>query len=201
MDYIILVAGTPGTGKTLVSRILAGELGCRWESSSRLLIESGLAQGDPTGRHTLLAPGEAVARASVLLPRGCLVLETVYPSLWMESPAAERIAFIALLRTHPLALCERLRSRRGWPREKVLENCAAEALNVVAEEAMPYSHETVEVDTTGRSPEESAEAVLEKAEEWDTGIRIDWLAVDEGLVEHLARWLSQVDLDKYRLGY
>lgn len=199
-EPILLVTGTPGTGKTLVGRIITSNLGCRFIQTSPLLYRVGAVKPDPTGRHTSVVDWrlglETIRRVAREEP-SCIVAETLYPSLWMEA-AEDSIAAIILLRCHPRELCKRLESR-GWHPAKVAENCAAEALGSVAVEVDEWRHMVAEVDTTGKSPGEVAEEALSLLSEWRMGIRIDWLSVDEGLVEELTRWLSRVDSDKYGL--
>jgi len=201
---VVLVTGTPGTGKTTIARLLAETLGCIYESSSRLAHKLGVAKPDPTGRITSVLD-EAGARAIIdhlQKLKGCVVLESVTPRLLLDEGLEEDTILVVLLRAHPRILCQRLESRRGeWPEDKILENCAAEALNVIAEELLDIDHSVIEVDTTSRTPQAALEDLLAKVEAWDTGVRIDWLSIDPELVEDVTRWLSRLDFDKYGFGY
>lgn len=202
--YVIPVTGVPGTGKTEASTLLSRLLGCRYVNSSSLLRRHGLAERDPTGRMTMIVDVDRLGEAvDLLLKAGeCIVLETLYPVEWLEAGLEDHVPVILLLRTHPLTLYERLkRSRPDWPRDKIVENVLAESHNVVAEELADRSHYVVEVDTTRLSPAEAVDVFFEKLEAWDTGVRIDWIARDPGLVEAVSRWSMSLDLDKYRLGY
>ncbi|MCE4619764.1 MAG: adenylate kinase family protein [Desulfurococcales archaeon] len=198
--YMIIVSGTPGTGKTQVARLLAEDLGLRYVSSSVILKELGAAKPDPTGRYTYLVSGEGVRRALETLrnARIPVVLETVYPSLWLEA-GDEDTVFVVLLRTDPFELYERL-ARRGWPPEKIAENVLAEILGVVASDLADYWHMVFEVDTTGKSADRVVENLYEKVLRWDAGFKIDWLTRED--VGQLAvRLEASVDFDKYWLGY
>jgi len=201
---VILLTGTPGTGKTTIARLLAQTLGCMYDSSSKIAHRLGVARPDPTGRKTSVIDEGGARRIVEHLRRagGCVVLESVTPRLLLDEGLDEDTILVVLLRAHPRELCRRLDARRGeWPEGKILENCASEALNVIAEELLDIDHSVIEIDTTGLAPEEALEEVLDRIEAWDTGVRIDWLSRDPELVEDLTRWLSRIDFDQYGLRY
>ena len=200
---IILLSGTPGTGKTSVASVLETLLSCSLIGSSQLLRETGQVLPDYTGRYTGVILDEAISNGSEKLVeisrRRCVIFETVYPADWlMIEDVNLEVALIVLLRTHPFTLFERLQGK-GWPEEKVIENVLAEAFNVIAEQLLPWEYDVIEVDTTQLSPQEAAEAILDGVMEWETGIRIDWLS-DPVVQEEIPRLLSRLDTDKYRLG-
>ncbi len=197
---LALITGTPGTGKSMVANVLASELGCSVIESSEFLRSRGAVKRDPA-RDTMiiewdLALREASAAAASYV-NGCAVVSTVTPLLWLEA-AEEEVAFIVLLRCHPKVLLERLESR-GWPRGKIVENVLAEAFGSIAEELEPWWHSTFEVDTSRGGPSKAFEDLMSKVERWETGVKIDWLALED-VAELVARLTSPGDLDEYRLG-
>ncbi len=197
-EPVIIVTGTPGAGKTSISLILSGLFSCAYVDSSEAFRAAGATVSDPTGRYTEVIDEDrarGVVVDTVVRVRGCVVVDTVYPSIWLEY-LEEYTALIVLVRCNPRELCKRLYSR-GWPPGKVLENCEAEAVGSIAWEVSPWSHMVIEVDTTGRSPGESVDLALDKLYSWSTGIYIDWLSIDEGVVEYLSR-LPRIDPNKYR---
>ncbi|BAN90781.1 adenylate kinase family protein [Aeropyrum camini] len=195
---LILVTGTPGTGKTSVGRLIARETGCRFVESSPLLEALGATSRDPTGRATLMVEWSAAVDRLRSLDIGCWVVSTVTPSLWLESLGLE-VALVVLLRTNPLLLEERLEAR-GWPRGKVVENVVAEAFGEIAWELVEYGFEsaTIEVDTSLRSPRDVAREVFDRAERWDTGISIDWFESVE-VASRVAELLGRGYLSEYRV--
>jgi len=200
--FVLIVGGTPGTGKTSISRILAQELGCTHESATSLLERVGGAIPDPTGRHTLLATADGIQRASRLLRNylsggQCVIIETVFPRDWYDE-LDDVVLGVILLRCNPLELLERLRSKK-WPENKILENVLSEAFNIVAESLLDVWYDTIEIDTTAKPPARAAAETIDKLLEWRTGIAIDWLA-DNSIADKVVEWSSRLDRDKYRLG-
>ena len=197
MRSLIIVAGTPGTGKSTVSEALSRELGCRVLEPSRVAAEYGLGTPDPERPGTLVIDeARLVAKVKELAADGCWIISTHYPDLFLaDEELYMDVAFVLLLRTNPVVLERRLEGR-GWPRRKVLENAMAEAISYVASSLMPYADFVIEVDTTDLSADEVVDVVLSRLSSWDTGISIDWLS-DPGVVEALEAWDLELDLDQY----
>ncbi|MCE4609421.1 MAG: AAA family ATPase [Desulfurococcales archaeon] len=200
---IIILAGTPGTGKTVLGNLLSKDIDCSLTSTSKLLRELGLTRADPTGRFTEVVDGEISSAVELLVRESqegkCIVLETVYPSLWLSYKDLDyEISLIILLRAHPVELYNRLKAR-NWPEQKVIENALSEAFNIIAEELLDASYDVLEIDTSQKTPRQSLESLYDKLEEWRTGISIDWMN-DPHVQDLVAKWSIRMDLDKYRLG-
>lgn len=165
----IAIAGTPGTGKTHVCHVLL-QRGHRVvqaeEESERLGL---LGPEDPrTGAREVDA--EALGR---VLPRGPEPL--FVGGHWAHLLDCD---LSVVLRCHPEVLRGRLRER-GWPEAKIQENVEAEALDVILVEASEEG-DTYEVDTTSRTPQETARAVEEILQGRGEGHRpggVDWSEV------------------------
>ncbi len=199
---IIIITGTPGTGKTTIGKIIADDNNCRLIESSKLLKKLELTKEDPTGRYTDTITNLEPAIQFILnqlKKEKCVVLETLYPTLWLENESInQNTALILLLRTRPDILYNRL-EEKGWPLPKIIENCLAEAFNIIAEELEEYKHDTIEIDTSMTSTEITLEKIYDKIMKWDTGIQIDW-TIDPKIADLIPRWSLRLDLDKYRLG-
>lgn len=189
----IIVAGTPGVGKSTLSSMLSEELGCSIVEPSEVAVKEGLGRPDPERPGTLIIDEERLVNSILNKLSPCTIVPTHYPSLFLDFEGFnELVPFVILLRLNPLVLFERLLSR-GWPRRKVLENVMAEALGSVAEELIDYGDMTIEVDTTGMSPQSVLSSVMSGIVEWRTGISIDWLS-DPAVASAVPQWGSELDL-------
>lgn len=114
-------------------------------------------------------PDHLAERLPPLLPDGDLILIGHLSHL-------VQVDLVVVLRCRPSVLRGRLEAR-GWSPSKVQENVEAEALDVILMEALDSGHETVEVDTTGRSPSRTVEALEEilagEREKYAVG-HVDW---------------------------
>ncbi|MBS7288869.1 MAG: adenylate kinase family protein [Candidatus Freyarchaeota archaeon] len=175
---LIVLSGTPGTGKTTIAHILSEATGIKWVSLGSLVKDKGLHVGVDVERGSLVADVDRLVSEVWRLAceaGGRLIIEGHYadvtPKDWVEKAI--------VLRTHPRELWRRL-AERGWSESKIRENVQAEILGVCTYEAIEaYGWEFVyEVDTTSKSPSGSAREALEiisgGGERYRVG-RINWL--------------------------
>ena len=141
----ILISGTPGTGKTSVSELLAKRLGYRLVGINDFAEEHGLVEGVDKVRGSGIID-EVRLEAEVGKLSGDIVVEGHLAHLCKGDVSV-------ILRTRPDVLEKRL-SLRKWSKEKIHENVEAEILDVILQEAVDVNDNVVEVDTTGKSPED-----------------------------------------------
>ncbi|MEM1512011.1 MAG: adenylate kinase family protein [Candidatus Jordarchaeales archaeon] len=175
---MVVLSGTPGTGKTTVARTLSGIMDVKWVSLGDLVRDKELFLGVDTERGSLIADVDRLIPEIGRLAEeaeGRLIVEGHYaevtPKDWVEKAI--------ILRTHPKELWRRL-AERGWSEGKIRENVQAEILGVCTYNAVEaYGWELVyEVDTTSKTPEETIKEVLEiisgGGDKYRVG-RISWL--------------------------
>ena len=139
----ILISGTPGTGKTSVSELLAKRLGYKLVGINDFAEEHGLVEGVDKVRGSGIID-EVRLEAEVGKLSGDIVVEGHLAHLCKGDVSV-------ILRTRPDVLEERL-SLRKWSKEKIRENVEAEILDVILQEAVDVNDNVVEVDTTEVGP-------------------------------------------------
>ncbi|MEB2792783.1 MAG: AAA family ATPase [Caldisphaeraceae archaeon] len=196
----IIVSGTPGTGKTSVSKALGQDLGCSIIDASNFALSIGAVLWDDRQRNTHVIDEEKLKDGifKESLTSACVIVATHYPDLFLEDKRFyENTPFAVLLRTNPLELRRRLR-KKGWREEKVIENVLAEAFNTVAEDLYPYSDMVIEVDTTATGPVDAVDVIFERLHKLDFGIKVNWLLKGE-VVRLASEMLSWLDSKNYRI--
>ncbi len=128
---LIAVSGTPGTGKTTVAKWLARKLGLQYVSLNDYARKHGMVVGRDEKRKADEVDVDRLRKVKF----EDAVLEGHF--------SHELLADVKIvLRLHPSKLEERL-EEKGWGAEKIRENCEAEAMGIIAEEAGPEAYEVV----------------------------------------------------------
>jgi adenylate kinase len=184
---LVLIAGTPGVGKTTVAREVAKRLGVTYVNVAELAVNEGLVAGYDSERGAYVIDEEAVrAKLRELALRGRAVVDTHVVS----AVPPELVEVAIVLRLDPRELERRLKAR-GYPPSKVLENVQAEILDACLIEAVEAFGEerTFEVDASGKSVDEVVEEVLKIVRERRGGKpgSVNWL---ERLGDEAYRYLT-----------
>ncbi len=147
---LIAISGTPGTGKSSVCDVLA-------------LRGYAVVDLNEIARRECLIVGRDVARGSdevdVDAMREGLRVSAKIAFLKAHFSHQMDVNLAVVLRCRPSVLRKRLEAR-GWSPEKIRENVEAEAIDVILQEAVARLPYVYEVDTTSRTPAQSADAIL-----------------------------------------
>jgi adenylate kinase len=131
-----VVTGTPGTGKTTVSKLLAKRVGARYLSLSRLVISRGLYSSVDRERRTKVIDFQTARPTvgEVLKEKNeVTVIDTHVP----DAVPRGQVNRVMVLRCHPTVLETRLR-KKGWSAIKIRENILAEILDACYTTATQY---------------------------------------------------------------
>jgi Predicted nucleotide kinase (related to CMP and AMP kinases) len=139
---IIGITGTPGTGKTSVTKLLENDQLCQVIHLNELIREEKLYSEVDTERDCV------VADMDLVYDRVLELQDKSYPVTIVDSHLSHHIAdMVIVLRTSPAKLKERLEKRK-YSVEKVRENLEAEALDIILAEAVDWCEKVFELDTT-----------------------------------------------------
>lgn len=185
---IIVVTGTPGVGKTVVSGLLASRLNAFHIDLGELVRQEKLWSGVDETRKTLIADAPKLSkRVQEMIEHSerDIVLDGHYA---VDVVAAKSVNVVFVLRREPDEL-RRLMQKRGFKGKKLKENLAAEILDVCLYNAVKVCgvEQVCEIDVTGKKADEVVEvvvAVLEGKKACAVGI-VDWLGKleNEGRLE------------------
>ena len=179
-----VLTGSPGTGKHTAAGAAAARLGLRLVDLNAFAAEHGLCEYDAASRTSDVDAGLLAERlrGSGILGGGCLVVGHLAPYVL----GAGQVGAIVVLRRSPYEL-EKVYAERGYAWDKSTGNLGAEILGVAAHDAAALAgpEGIVQVDTTGKSPEETARAVASAlggaagggGGTAPQGDRVDWLSL------------------------
>lgn len=160
----IAVTGTPGTGKTTITEKLV-DRGYKVIHLTEFFEENDIGKEVEGEREIDIEEiKESLERKE--FDEGAVIeghLSHHYP-----------VDFCVVLRCQPEELRERL-SGRDYSEEKVEENIEAEKIDIILSEAVQKQETVIEVDTSGKSVEESVEDIIEKIEDGKSDYgNVDW---------------------------
>jgi adenylate kinase len=152
LEGIVGIAGTPGTGKKSVAPLVAARLGLACQG----INEAARALGVPVSQDGAVDTDDLKAKL-----RGAGGPSVVYGHLLPYVFDRDAVSKVIILRCEPSALKERL-LRRGYSRQKVVENVEAELIGLEASDAYDAfgPSRTFEVDTTHLTPESCARKIV-----------------------------------------
>lgn len=156
----IALTGTPGAGKTTISRLYE-EKGYRVIHLSEYVKENSL--------------GEQQEEFEVDLQKMKASLEKEEFDV-IEGHLAHHVEtdFCIVLRTRPDKLRERLKNR-DYSERKIEENVQSEILDLILTEAVEKQEKVIELDTTRKTPEDVLKEVENKIEKGESDYgKFDW---------------------------
>jgi adenylate kinase len=158
---VILIGGSPGTGKTKVASILGAKLSVEVISLATLADKAGCVSMKDKVRDT-----------GIINEEKRVIVEGHY----IDLVPGGSVEIVFILRVHPAVLRERL-AKRGYTESKVNENVEAEVIGVCQLDALDSFGEAkvIEIDTSHKHPPDSVDTILELMKNPTQGDRIDWM--------------------------
>ncbi|MBS7634790.1 adenylate kinase family protein [Candidatus Bathyarchaeota archaeon] len=175
---VIVITGTPGVGKSSISKVLASKINAQVISIGELVKREGLYSGVDRKRDTLIADVEKISeRINEIISKAStdIIVEGHFA---VDVVPSEKITIAFILRRNPEEL-ETIFKERSYKEEKIRENLAAEILDVCLYDSVKkYGiNKVCEIDVSSRSVEDVVQEiirVLNGEEERKIGI-VDWL--------------------------
>jgi len=176
---VLLVGGTPGTGKSKVAQVLGSRLSVKVINLGDLADENECISAVDKARDTGVIDEDCLISAIEEViddVKGQIVVEGHYIDLVPFSS----VDYVFILRTHPDELKKRL-SSRDWSKEKIVENVEAEVIGVCQLDAIESFGEEIvfEIDTTDLSPVQVADEIQRILKSDEEPERIDWMELLE----------------------
>lgn len=188
-----MVTGTPGVGKTAVSRRLATLLGALHVDLADLVKREKLTSGYDEPRQTLIADTDRLAKRLQQVVKhheGIVIVDGHYATSVVPR---DQVTKVFVLRRHPRQLREQM-EKRGFTGEKLWENLASEILDVCLYDAINDvgDEKVCEVDTTDKSVDETGDEILSLyngKQRCTVGIT-DWLGKleEEKILDEYLKW-------------
>ena len=181
---ILIVSGTPGTGKTTISNNIQNYIEAKVISLNELAISEKLVGKYDAKRETSVVNDKKLIRFLIKLIEEYekevpeyLIIESHFSDIVPE----QFINFVIILRCDPDELHKRLK-RRGYKREKIRENVQSEILGNCVNYFInkPLNTPILEIDTTNASIETITKTIMRiltneiDLKDFHVG-KVDWL--------------------------
>ena len=190
------MTGTPGVGKTAISKILTEKLDALYINLADVVKTEKFILNEDTKRNTLVADLPKLSDKINHIIKNTfrdIVVDGHYAAYVVPSAI---VTHVFVLRIDPDILIERLKAR-GYDEKKILENVAAEILDVCLVEAIKkYSIERVdEIDVTKKIVEDIVNdilSVITGQRRHNVGV-VDWLGrlTEDGRLERIITILDK----------
>ncbi|HUT80789.1 MAG TPA: adenylate kinase family protein [Candidatus Bathyarchaeia archaeon] len=154
LSRVLILSGTPGVGKTTISKLLESK-GYTVLNINELVLKNGFYYGYDHSRESVIIDEEfliSYLTDEIIRLNHLLIIE----GHTAEIVPKEFIKHAIILRCNPHILRLRLQSSRDYPSHKIEENVQAEIMDeclIKLQENLPPNLIT-EIDTTNNSPEQ-----------------------------------------------
>ena len=154
---LIALTGTPGTGKTTVSKILR-ESGFETVDLNEVALSKDFLISTDKKRDTKIVDVDKLNK----YVKECYTKKDIVFIEGHLSHLLKSVDKIIVLRCHPDLLKKRL-SKKGWKKEKINENVEAEILDIILCESIDIHPEknVFEIDATDKSTNNVASVIME----------------------------------------
>jgi len=180
---VILITGTPCTGKTTIAKELTAKLDALKIYLTDFAKKNDLIIGEDKTRNTAIIDEEKMRKKTGEIIKSTKKITVIVDGHYAAAVVPKRyVTRIIVLRRNPIEL-RKFMEKRGFSNEKLWENLASEILDVCLVEALQeHAKEKVcELDITGKTVEAVVNeiiAFLNENKKCSVG-HVDWLSLLE----------------------
>ena len=144
----VIVTGTPGTGKTTLSKKLANELDFYYIDTNQIISKNKLSEGYDRKRQTKIIDVKKLNKKLISeINKNKKLKGIIIDSHLSHYLPGKYVDFCIVTKCNIKELNKRLQ-RKGFSKSKIQENIQAEIFDVCLNEAKGHKHKVVVVDTT-----------------------------------------------------
>lgn len=139
---VIIVTGTPGTGKTKLARKLAKQKNYKYINVKRFIKGLKLVEGYDKKRKSVIVDVKKLVKtliATILVAKAHNIKGLVIDSHLAHYLPRKHVNLCIVTRTEPKKLY-RILKQRGYSKSKIEENMECEIMQVILEEARQRKH-------------------------------------------------------------
>lgn len=162
----IAITGTPGTGKSFLSKKLAKKLDFSYVELNAVIRKNKLYESYDRKRKTYVVDTNRLKNYFKKI-KGNIIIDSHISHLF------DGMDLVIVLRCRPEILKRRLKKKK-WSKSKIRENVEAEMISLISWEARQRYKSVFDVDTTRGKPLEAMETIIKgKGSKYKR--QIDWL--------------------------
>lgn len=155
---IIIITGTPATGKTSLAKELAKKMRYRYIDVNKVIKKNRLVEFYDKKRKTNVVDEKKLSKALIELikKRGNLVID----SHMAQCIPAKYVDLCIVVKCDDLKVLKKRLEKKKYPAEKIRENMDAEIFDVCLAEATEAGHKVLVVDSSAKKPKELVKSIF-----------------------------------------
>ena len=157
---IVGVTGTPGTGKTTLSKMLAKATGLSYIDVTEIIKDKGIDEGFDNKRKCLIVDTDRLfseIKSHIKKIKGKGVIIDSHLSHYLPADFLQ----ILIITTCDIGMLKERLKERGYDESKIRENLDAEIFSLCSNEALEYKHNRIEVNTSNGVSKQKVEEIAD----------------------------------------